>query len=181
MRLKIFALSGTALILWLVPLTALDKKIGWHKSMQGISLGAAIICAVSAGNLARKLADENEIELIKERAITADIVDEIATSAYVSQSQRQQEAEQILNPTPNPNDAVLLLERALALSSGDSEPKISEPDLNSEEQELAEKIMNLKIRGYGKVKIIAELWGASKGGGTKYKAAEAVYRRLVGE
>jgi len=96
MYLKMFVLSGAALTLWLAPLTALDKRIGWHKAMQGLSLGAAVACAVSAGNLARKLADENEIELIKERAITADVVDEIATSAYVSQSQRQQEAEIIL-------------------------------------------------------------------------------------
>ena len=33
---------------------------------------------------------------LKTRAITADVVDEIATSAYISQQQRQQEAEQIL-------------------------------------------------------------------------------------
>jgi hypothetical protein len=96
MQLKMFVLSGAALALWLVPLTALDKRIGWHKSIQGLSLGAAIACAVSAGNIARKLAEENEIETIKTRAITADAVDEIAVSAYVSQAQRQQEAEAIL-------------------------------------------------------------------------------------
>jgi hypothetical protein len=33
---------------------------------------------------------------LRTRAITADVVDEIATSAYISQQQRQQEAEQIL-------------------------------------------------------------------------------------
>ena len=33
---------------------------------------------------------------VKTRAITADVVDEIATSAYISQQQRQQEAELIL-------------------------------------------------------------------------------------
>jgi hypothetical protein len=96
MQLKMFVLSGTAVALWLVPLTALDKRIGWHKSIQGLSLGAAVACAVSAGNIARKLAEENEIESIKTRAITADVVDEIAVSAYVSQAQRQQEAEAIL-------------------------------------------------------------------------------------
>jgi hypothetical protein len=45
---------------------------------------------------AREQAEQNEIEEIKTRAITADVVDEIATSAYISQQQRQQEAEQIL-------------------------------------------------------------------------------------
>ena len=96
MQLKMFVLSGAAVALWLLPLTALDKRIGWHKSMQGVSLTAAIACAVSAGNLARKQAEQNEIEEIKTRAITADVVDEIATSAYISQQQRQQEAELIL-------------------------------------------------------------------------------------
>jgi len=96
MQLKMFVLSGAAVALWLVPLTALDKRIGWHKSMQGVTLCAAIACAVSAGNIARFQAEQNEIEEIKIRAITADVVDEIATSAYISQQQRQQEAEVIL-------------------------------------------------------------------------------------
>jgi hypothetical protein len=99
MTLKMWILSGSAIALWLVPLTTLDKRIGWHKSMQGLCLGAAIACAVTAGNIARELAEENEVEEIKSRAITADVVDEIATSAYISQQQRQQEAELILtNP-----------------------------------------------------------------------------------
>ena len=96
MQLKMFVLSGASLILWLAPLTGLDKRIGWHKSIQGLSLGAAIACAVSAGNIARELSKQGEIEEIKARAINADVVDEIAVSAYISQSQRQQEAEQIL-------------------------------------------------------------------------------------
>ncbi|MBD0339358.1 MAG: hypothetical protein ICV61_00185, partial [Microcoleus sp. Co-bin12] len=40
--------------------------------------------------------EQGEIEEIKKRAITADVVDEISTSAYISQQQRQQEAELIL-------------------------------------------------------------------------------------
>ena len=111
MLLKMFVLSSSALILWLAPLVGLDKRIGWHKSIQGLSLGAAIACAVSAGNIARKLAEENEIEIIKTRAITADVVDEIAVSAYVSQQQRQQEAEQILtSPTNDVEEARKALE-----------------------------------------------------------------------
>ena len=96
MQLKMWVLSGAAVVLWLAPLTALDKRIGWHKSMQGLSLCGAVACAVTAGNIARKLAEENEIETIKTRAITADVIDEISTTAYVSQQQRQQEAELIL-------------------------------------------------------------------------------------
>jgi hypothetical protein len=180
MQLKMFVLSGTALVLWLAPLTGLDKRIGWHKSIQGLSLCAAIACAVSAGNIARRLTEENEIEAIKTRAITADIVDEIAVSAYLSQQQRQQEAEAILNPVEH-------LERALALPDAEverSEPitqnQLAAPERNVE-AERTERALQLKAKGWGKAKIILEVWGVSKGGSPKYKAAEAEYKRLVGE
>jgi hypothetical protein len=180
MQLKMWILSGTAIALWLAPLVALDKKVGWHKSIQGLSLGAAIACAVSAGNIARKLAEENEIETIKTRAITADVVDEIAVSAYVSQAQRQQEAEAILNPVEH-------LERALALPDAEverSEPitqnQLAAPEQNAE-SERAERALQLKAKGWGKAKIILEVWGISKGGSQKYKAAEAEYHRAIGE
>jgi hypothetical protein len=184
MQLKIWVLSGAALVLWLAPLTGLDKRIGWHKSIQGLSLGAAIACAVSAGNIARRLAEENEIETIKTRAITADVVDEIATSAYISQQQRQREAEQILNPREH-------LERSLALTYGEdeeSEPiaqnQLAEPEQNdaqNAETERAERALQLKAKGWGKARIILEVWGVSKGGSPKYKAAEAEYKRLIEE
>ena len=178
MQLKMWILSGTAIALWLAPLTALDKKVGWHKSIQGLSLGVAVACAVSAGNIARKLAEENEIKIIKTRAITADVVDEIAVSAYVSQQQRQQEAEKILNLREH-------LERSLALTYGEdeeSEPivqkQLAELEQNAE-SERAERALQLKAKGWGKAKIILEVWGVSKGGSPKYKAAEAEYKRLT--
>jgi len=182
MQLKMFVLSGAAVVLWLIPLSALDKRIGWHKLVQGLSLGSAVACAVSAGSIARKLAEENEIETIKTRAITADVVDEIAVSAYVSQQQRQQEAEQILNPREH-------LERSLALTYNgkkESEPiaqnQLAQAEQNDDqnaESERAERALQLKAKGWGKAKIILEVWGVSKGGSPKYKAAEAEYKRLV--
>ena len=96
MQLKMWVLTGAAVVLWLAPLVALDKQIGWHKSMQGLSLCGAIACAIGGGNIARKLADEAEIEALKLRAVKADVEDEIATEVYVSRTQRQQEAEAIL-------------------------------------------------------------------------------------
>jgi hypothetical protein len=39
----------------------------------------------------------------------------------------------------------------------------------------------LREAGWGKAKIILEVWGVSKGGSLKYKAAEAEYKRLVEE
>jgi hypothetical protein len=162
-------------------LVGLDKKVGWHKGIQGASLCAAVACAVTAGSIARKQSEQEEIEAIKNKAITADVVDEIATSAYISQQQRQQEAEQILNPREH-------LERSLALAYDEgerSEPigqkQLAEPERNdsqNEESERAERIMQLKAQGWGKAKIIFEVWGVTKGGSPKYKAAEAEYKRL---
>ena len=97
MHLKLLVLSASSVVLWLAPLVVLvDKRLDIHKALQGVSLTAAIACAVTAGNIARELSDQGEIEAIKKRAITADVVDEISTSAYISQQQRQQEAELIL-------------------------------------------------------------------------------------
>ncbi|MDP8936008.1 MAG: hypothetical protein M3N42_18215 [Cyanobacteriota bacterium] len=119
MLLKMWILSGTAIALWLTPLVALDKKVSWHKAIQGLSLGGAVACAIGAGNIARRLAEENEIEEIKTRAITADVIDEISTSAYISQTQRQQEAEQILaSPT---TDVEEVRERLEAIYSAEPE------------------------------------------------------------
>ena len=117
MQLKLFVLSASSVVLWLAPLTALDKTLDIHKALQGVSLSAAIACAVTAGNIARKLSEQDEIEEIKTRAITADVVDEIATSAYISQQQRQQEAELILT---SPNTDVEASRQALeAIYSND--------------------------------------------------------------
>src|SRR4028119_837084 len=184
MHLKLFVLSASSVVLWLTPLTALDKTLGIHKALQGVSLTAAIACAVAAGNIAREQAEQNEIEEIKTRAITADVVDEIATSAYISQQQRQQEAEQILNPREH-------LERSLALTydgEKESEPiaqsqlaELEQNDAQNAESERAERALQLKAKGWGKAKIILEAWGLSKRHTPKRKAAEAEYRRLTGD
>ncbi|MEG4497559.1 hypothetical protein QUB05_05690 [Microcoleus sp. F10-C6] len=183
MQLKLFALSASAVVLWLTPLTALNKRIGWHKSVQGLSLCAAIACAVQAGNIARQLSAEKEIETIKTRAITADVIDEISTSAYISQQERQNEAERILNGAPERSDEVERLERLMALTCDEPErlERSEQTSLMKEDSERLEQILQLKARGYGKAKIILELWGVNKGGSAKYKAAEAEYNRLVNE
>jgi hypothetical protein len=176
MLLKLIVLSSASLALWLAPLVGLDKKVGWHKGIQGASLCAALACSVRAGNLARKLAREAEVEAIKDAAINADVVDEIATSAYVSQAQRQNEAELLIAG----NGDRELLERALALSSEDVETENDQLAQNAD-NELRERILQLQAIGYGKGKVISEIWQVSKGGSPKYKAAEAEYRRLTGD
>ena len=122
MQLKMWVLIGAAVTLWLAPLVALDKRIGWHKSMQGLSLCGAVACAIGGGNIARKLADEAEIEALKLRAVKADVEDEIATEVYVSRTQRQQEAEAILAaPTTDVEEARKTLEALNLRKKGKSQ------------------------------------------------------------
>ena len=186
MLLKMFVLSGSAVILWLAPLAALDKKVGWHKSAQGLSLMAAVACAVTAGNIARELSEQQEIEEIKTRAITADVVDEIATSAYVSQAQRQQEAEQILatDERIDEQDAELnsikqSLELLIQKTSSDSGELVLKT-LTTRQQEQIELILQCHAKGiHGKNKILKEVWGVSAGSSQAYRDAKADYEFLL--
>jgi hypothetical protein len=129
MHLKLFVLSASSVVLWLAPLTALDKKLDIYKALQGVSLTAAIACAVTAGNIARELSEQEEIEAIKKRAITADVVDEISTSAYISQQQRQQEAELILaSPGVDVEESRKALEAIYSSDLQDSTSPCEHPD-----------------------------------------------------
>jgi hypothetical protein len=189
-------LSGSAIALWLVPLTALDKRIGWHKSMQGLTLCAAIACAVTAGNIARKLSELGEIEEIKSRAINADVVDEIATSAYLSQQQRQQEAEQILSGQPEREEAVEALKRAWLLDCNEPSEPVTEPlnqphdnaltvdeerftNLNLTRNQAIELIQKLRTE-LNQTQTIEKLWECKKGGSDAWKRAHAQFKELMG-
>jgi polyhydroxyalkanoate synthesis regulator phasin len=186
MHLKLFVLSASSVVLWLTPLTALDKKLDIHKALQGISLGAAIACAVSAGNIARELSEQGEIEAIKERAITADVIDEISTSAYISQQQRQQEAQQILatdkqidEQTSELNSIKESLELLLNQTSSDS-GSLAVVNLSTRQREQIELILQCHTKGIsGKNKILKEVWGVSAGSSQAYRNAKAEYEYLM--
>ena len=176
--LKVSALSISGLTLWLAPPFIFSRKIPLHNFMQGIALVSGFACCFEARRDALKLAKAEEFEALKEAAIDADAVDEISTSVYISEQQRRIEAEQILNPVEH-------LERALALSSEDNEHsehsdsnQLAEHSVNTE-NERAERILKLRAKGWGKLKIILEIWGLTRGGGAKYKAAEAEYHRVI--
>ena len=64
--------------------------------------------------------------------------------------------------------------------SGNSQAEVAE-QRSQLETERADRIMQLKAQGWGKAKIILEIWGVTKGGSPKYKAAEAEYKRLIEE
>jgi hypothetical protein len=186
MHLKLFVLSASSVVLWLTPLSALDKTLGIHKALQGVSLTAAIACAVAAGNIAREQAEQNEIEEIKTRAITADVVDEIATSAYISQQQRQQEAEQILatderidEQASELNSIKESLELLLNQTSSDS-GEVAVVNLSTRQREQIELILQCHAKGIsGKNKILKEVWGVSAGSSQAYRNAKAEYEYLM--
>jgi hypothetical protein len=186
MHLKLFVLSASSVVLWLAPLTALDKTLDIHKALQGVSLTAAIACAVSAGNLARKQAEQNEIEEIKTRAIAADVVDEIATSAYISQQQRQQEAEQILatderidEQEAELNSIKESLELLLNQTSSDFGP-LAVVNLSTRQREQIELILQCHAKGIsGKNKILKKVWGVSAGSSQAYRNAKVEYEYLM--
>jgi hypothetical protein len=186
MHLKLFVLSASSVVLWIVPLAALDKTLDIHKALQGVSLTAAIACAVTAGNIAREQAEQNEIEEIKTRAITADVVDEIATSAYISQQQRQREAEQILATDEHidEQDAELnsikeSLELLLNQTSSDS-GSLAIVNLSTRQREQIELILQCHAKGIsGKNKILKEVWGVSAGSSQAYRNAKAEYEFLM--
>jgi predicted ribonuclease YlaK len=141
--------------------------------MQGIALVSGFACCFEARRCALGQAKAEEFEALKEAAINADAVDEISTSVYVSEQQRRNEAELLIASSSDRE----LLERALALSSEEDEIETVQLAENAD-NELRERILQLQARGYGKAKIILEIWGVTKGGSPKYKAAEAEYKRL---
>jgi hypothetical protein len=186
MHLKLFVLSASSVVLWLTPLTALDKTLDIHKALQGVSLGAAIACAVSAGNIARFLSEQGDIEAIKERAITADVIDEISTSAYISQQQRQQEAEQILATDEQIHEQVSelnsikeSLELLLNQTSSDS-GSLAVVNLSTRQREQIELILQCHAKGISsKNKILKEVWGVSAGSSQAYRNAKSEYEYLM--
>jgi hypothetical protein len=174
--LKVTVLSLSGLTLWLAPPFIFSRKIPLHNFLQGVALLSGFACGFEARRCALGHAKAEEFEALKEAAIHADAVDEIGTSVYVSEQQRRNEAELLIASTSDRE----LLERALALSS--EEEAIENVQLaQNADDELRERIHQLQARGYGKAKIILEVWEVSKGGSPKYKAAEAEYKRLLGE
>jgi len=186
MHLKLFVLSASSVVLWLAPLVVLDKTLDIHKALQGVSLGAAIACAVTAGNIARFQAEQNDIEEIKTRAITADVVDEIATTAYISQQQRQQEAEQILATDERIDEQEVelnsikeSLELLLNQTSNDS-GELVVVNLSTRQREQIELILQCHAKGIsGQNKILKEVWGVSAGSSQAYRNAKAEYEYLM--
>jgi hypothetical protein len=172
--LKVSVLSLSGVTLWLLPPFVFSRRIPLHNFMQGVALVSGFACCFEARKGALKLAKQEEVEALKQAALDADVMHEISTSAYVSEETRKNEAELLIASDSNRE----LLERALALSSEEEEQENEQLAQNGD-AELKERILQLQARGYGKAKIILEVWGVSKGGSQKYKDTETLYERLI--
>lgn len=107
-------------------------------------------------------------------------------------AQAERSAIRALKPVLNDRKALTkVIDQLEALSSDShSQPQVHftypeahyapKPILNVK-NDKAERVLELKAKGWGKAKIILEIWGVSKGGSQKYKDAEAEYKRLVDE
>lgn len=187
MHLKLFVLSASSVVLWITPLAALDKTLDIHKALQGVSLTAAIACAVAAGNIARKQADQDEIEEMKARAVRADVVDEISTSVYVCQQQRQQEAEAILNTNQRTEqeqetelDSIRESLELLLNQTSSNSGELAVVNLSTRQREQIELILQCHAKGiHGKNKILKQVWGVSAGSSQAYRDAKAEYEYLM--
>lgn len=189
MLLKMYALSGAAIILWIVPLYSLDKRVSWHRFIQGGSLVAAFSCASSASFLARRLVEEMAFENAKKAMLIGDMQDELAQSAWLSEQQRRLQNEQYLavlaNGSASSNGSGSSiederLERPAALGSSENVPENVPVERGGSDQNVpVERVQELRALGWSKAKVIESVWGVSKGGSSKYKSAEAEYEELV--
>jgi hypothetical protein len=185
--LKISALTVSGVTLWLAPPFVFSRKIPLHNFMQGIALVSGFACCFEARRCALKVVKTEEFEAIKEAAITADVVDEIATSAYVSEQQRRQEAEEILTASSRieqENERELdsireSLELLLNQTCNDSS-ELTVANLSTRQRKQIELILQCHAKGiHGKNKILKEVWGVSAGSSQAYRDAKAEYEFLI--
>lgn len=121
--LKVSVLSLSGVTLWLLPPFVFSRKIPLHNFMQGVALVSGFACCFEARKGALILAKTEEFEAMKERAIDADVVDELSTSIYVAEQQRRKEAEAILAASGEEVEAAR--EALEAVYSTDLQPEVS--------------------------------------------------------
>lgn len=188
MRLKMLALTSSAIILWVAPLYALDKKIAWHRAIQGASLLTAFGCAIESSRTAKKLAAQEAFENAKRAMIIADLQDELAQSAYLSEQERRLQNQNYLQSiiTPPTTPATPALDKAFTASHQVSHP-IPEgwefPDPRLSLTGVARGVIVACLRcGWGQGKTIEAVFGISKGGNNpSYDAAKYWYQTIKAE
>jgi hypothetical protein len=162
--LKVSVLSLSGLTLWLAPPFVFSRKIPLHNFMQGVALVSGFACCFEGRRCALKVAKAEEFEVMKERAIDADVVDELSTSIYVAEQQRRKEAEAILaSPVEDVEATRKALEAIYHADLPDAEAASPEFAIYQEVQKaldsgksptwVIENVLNMKGRKFSQGKV----------------------------
>ncbi|MGE5660244.1 MAG: hypothetical protein ACM37W_26945 [Actinomycetota bacterium] len=158
----------------------MDKKIAWHKAIQGVSLIGAFACAIEGSRLADKLAKEEALSHAKEALLISDIQDELAQNAYLSEQERKIQNQAYLSKLASEQRTTReSLERLFVATSSNSSELRTGNKLTNEQRELINSIHVLKVKGLGKNKILKELWGVNAGDNEAYRKGKAEYEFLL--
>jgi hypothetical protein len=127
--------------------------------MQGIALVSGFACCFEGRRCALKVAKEADFEAMKERAIDADVADELSTSIYVAEQQRRKEAEAILAASDEEVEAAR--EALEAVYSNDLQPEVSATisEKDASDLELWWKVEAAQIQGKTTTWIIENILG----------------------
>jgi hypothetical protein len=186
MQLRLWILSGTAIFLWLVPLYALDKKVMWHRAIQGTSLIAAFSCAIAASITAKKLSEFEKFEQAKKIMLLSDATDELAQNTYLLEQERKILGQRYLesisqkHTVSEPETTETTTETAETTTDGQYSQTVERFTCFGLTRNAAETLI-AKLRNDGKLnqsEIISMLWQAKPGSSKAYELALAEFREL---
>ena len=174
--LKVSVLSFSGLTLWLAPPFIFSRKIPLHNFMQGIALVPGFACCFEGRRCALKVAKEADFEAMKERAIDADVADELSTSIYVAEQQRRKEAEAILAASGEEVEAAR--EALEAVYNNDLQPEVSATisEKDASDLELWWKVEAAQVQGKTTTWIIENILGKK---GRKFSEGKKQLEELV--
>src|SRR4028119_1160900 len=157
--LKVSVLSLSGFTLWLAPPFIFSRKIPLHNFMQGIALVSGFACCFEARRCALKVAKAEEFEAMKERAIDADVADELSTSIYVAEQQRRKEAEAILAASSEEVEAKREALEAIYTNDLQAETSATTSENDTKEIELWWKVEAAQVQGKTTTWIIENILG----------------------
>lgn len=174
--LKVSVLSISGLTLWLAPPFIFSRKVPLHNFMQGVALVSGFACCFEGRRCALKVAKAEEFEAMKERAIDADVADELSTSIYVAEQQRRKEAEAILAASGEEVEAAR--EALEAVYSNDLQPEASATtsDDDASDLQLWWKVEAAQTQGKTATWIIENILGKK---GRKFSEGKKQLEELV--
>ncbi len=144
--------------------------------MQGVALVFGFACCFEARRCALKVAKAEEFEAMKEAAVTADVVDEISTSIYISEQQRRKEAEAILASSDAEVEAAREVLEAVYNNDLQPETTTTTSENNTKDIELWWKVEAAQVQGKTTTWIIENILGKK---GRKFSEGKKQLEELV--